>query len=98
MAKVVNKAIFSSRVFSVNLVTYHINHRVMNHVDPVQQGRYFKFNIIVKQPKVGGVFICQKTIFNLFNRVYLFRPDRYEHSVTKIESGKRVILSIAVNI
>ncbi|MCL1148686.1 2OG-Fe(II) oxygenase [Shewanella ulleungensis] len=98
MANVVNKTIFSSRVFSVNLVTYQENHRVMTHVDPVQQGRYYKFNVVIKQPQVGGVFTCEKYIINLFNRVYLFRPDLYEHSVTKIQSGKRVLLSIAVNI
>ncbi|MGI2170900.1 2OG-Fe(II) oxygenase [Shewanella sp. MF05960] len=97
MANVVNRAIFSSRVFSVNLVTYHENHRVMKHVDPVQQGRYYKFNIVLKQPLHGGVFTCEKYIMNLCHRVYLFRPDLYEHSVTKIESGKRVLLSVAIN-
>ncbi|GGB70460.1 2OG-Fe(II) oxygenase [Shewanella inventionis] len=98
MGNVVNRAIFSSRIFSNNLVTYQQNHRVMKHVDPVQQGRYYKLNVVIKQPLIGGVFTCEKYIINLFNRVYLFRPDLYEHSVTKIESGKRVLLSIAVNI
>ena len=93
-----NKTIFYSKLFSINLVTYPINHSVMNHVDNVQKGRYYKLNLILVQPKVGGVFKCQKCIINLFNRVYLFRPDKYEHSVTKIESGKRVLLSFALNI
>lgn len=95
---IINKTIFYSKLFSINLVTYPINHSVMNHVDNVQTGRYYKLNIILVQPKVGGVFKCQKCIINLFNRVYLFRPDKYEHSVTKIESGKRVLLSFALNI
>ncbi|QDE31141.1 2OG-Fe(II) oxygenase [Shewanella polaris] len=98
MAKVINKAIFSSRVFSINQVTYHTYHRVMNHIDPVQQGRYYKLNFVLRQPKVGGVFNCEKCIVNLWGRVYLFRPDKYEHSVSKIESGKRVLLSLALNI
>ena len=93
-----NKTIFYSKLFSINLVTYPINHSVMNHVDNVQKGRYYKLNLILVQPKVGGVFKCQKCIINLFNRVYLFRPDKYEHSVTKIESGKRILLSFALNI
>jgi hypothetical protein len=44
IAKVTSKVIFSSSVFSINLVTYPTNHSVMNHIDPVQQGRYYKFN------------------------------------------------------
>ena len=98
MAKVINKAIFSSRILSINLVTYHTHHRVMAHIDPVQQGRYYKLNFVLVQPKVGGVFLCAKCIMNLCGRVYLFRPDKYEHSVTKIETGKRVLLCIALNI
>ena len=97
-ATIKNKTIIYNKLFSINLVTYPINHSVMNHVDNVQKGRYYKLNLILVQPKVGGVFKCTKCIINLFNRVYLFRPDKYEHSVTKIESGKRVLLSFALNI
>lgn len=94
MVKVTNKAIFSSRVFSINYVTYPINHSVMKHSDPVQQGRYYKLNFVLVKP----IFECSNCIMNLFDRVYLFRPDKYEHSVSKIESGKRVLLSFALNI
>jgi len=97
-AKVTNKAILSSSIFSINLVTYPTNHSVMNHIDPVQQGRYYKLNFVLIKPRAGGVFKCSKCIINLFNRVYLFRPDKHEHSVSKIESGKRVLLSFALNI
>lgn len=97
IAKVINKAIFSSQKFSINYVTYPINHSVMKHSDPVQKGRYYKLNFVLLQPKVGGVFECSNCIINLFNRIYLFRPDKYEHSVSKIISGKRVLLSFALN-
>jgi hypothetical protein len=90
IAKVRNKAILSSKVFSINLVTYPTNHSVMSHIDPVQQGRYYKLNFVLITPKAGGVFKCSNCIINLFNRVYLFRPDKYEHSVSKIESVKRL--------
>lgn len=96
--RVTNKAIFSSRIFSINYVTYPTNHSVMQHSDPVQKGRYYKLNFVLVQPKAGGVFKCSNCIINLFNRVHLFRPDKYEHSVSKIESGKRVLLSFAFNI
>lgn len=98
IAKVTNKAILSSKVFSINLVTYPTNHSVIKHIDPVQQGRYYKLNLILIKPKAGGIFKCSKCIINLFNRVYLFRPDKYDHSVSKIVSGKRVLLSFALNI
>ena len=62
IAIVKNKAIFSSRVFSINLVTYPTNHSVMNHIDPVQQGRYYKLNFVLVKPKSGGVFKCAKCI------------------------------------
>ncbi|CAH1385501.1 2OG-Fe(II) oxygenase [Candidatus Nitrotoga sp. M5] len=98
IAKVTNKAIFSSSIFSINFVTYPTNHSVMNHIDHVQHGRYYKLNFVLIKPQAGGVFKCSKCIVNLFNRVYLFRPDMYEHSVSKIDSGKRVLLSFALNI
>ena len=98
IAKVTNKAIFASRVFSINYVTYPTHHSVMKHSDPVQKGRYYKLNFVLVKAKVGGVFECSNCIINLFNRIYLYRPDKYEHSVSKIESGKRVLLSFALNI
>lgn len=98
MAKVSNKALFSSQVFSINIVTYPTGSSVMNHIDPVQQGRYYKLNIVLLKPNKGGVFTCSRCIINLFNRLYLFRPDKHEHSVSTIDSGKRVLLSFALNI
>mgnify|MGYP005991538067 CR=1 FL=1 len=95
---VTNKSIFSSKLFSINYVTYPINHSVMEHIDLVEKGRYYKLNFILRQPKVGEVFKCAKSIINVANRIYLFRPDLYPHSVSKIESGKRVLLSFALHV
>lgn len=96
--KVKNRAIFSSRVFSINYVTYPTNHSVRGHIDPVQQGRYYKLNFVLRTPRAGGVFSCAHCIINLWDRIYLFRPDMHAHSVSRIESGKRVLLSFALNI
>ena len=98
LARVRNKVLFSSKRLSAYLVTYPNQHKVMTHIDTIAKGKYYKFNIVLKQPKVGGVFHCQKCIINLFGRVYLFRPDKYEHSVTRIEQGERKLLSFAVTI
>ncbi len=97
-AKVTNKAIFSCRVLSINFVTYPTQHRVMNPIDPVQQGRYYRFNAVLIKPESGAMFRCSKCLINLFNQVYLFRPDKHEHSVSKINPGTRVLLSFALNI
>ncbi|MFT6349672.1 MAG: hypothetical protein ACJAYB_002703 [Psychromonas sp.] len=34
IAKVTNKAMLSSKVFSINLLTYPVNQRVISHIDP----------------------------------------------------------------
>ena len=96
MAKVLNKAIISSKRFAINVVTYKEGHSVLEHNDPMGRGRYFKFNVVLKKPKRGGQFWAEKVIFNLFNRIYFFRPDKYMHSVSKIEKGERKLLSIAL--
>lgn len=96
MQKVINKAIVSFKRFSINVVTYHEGHHVLKHNDPMGEGRYFKFNVVLKKPQKGGHFFAEKVIFNLFDRVYFFRPDKYMHSVSKIEKGQRALLSIAV--
>ncbi|GGW82663.1 2OG-Fe(II) oxygenase [Alteromonas halophila] len=96
MALVNNNALFSSKRLSVNLVTYHEGHRVLEHNDPMGSGRYFKFNVVLKKPQKGGVFYAERVIFRLFDRIYLFRPDKYLHRVSRIEKGKRTLLSIAL--
>ena len=50
-------------------------------------------NIVLKHAKGGGVFACQKAIIN-WPRIKLFRPDLSEHSVSAVEMGTRLVLSI----
>jgi hypothetical protein len=96
MANVVNNALFPSKRLAINVVTYKEGHSVLEHNDPMGSGRYYKFNVVLKKPERGGVFRAEKVIFNLFNRIYFFRPDKYLHSVSKIEKGHRKLLSIAL--
>lgn len=98
MAKVRNKVLFSSKRVSLNLVTYPQGHKVLHHHDPMGSGRYFKFNVVLKKARKGGEFSADKLIINLFNRVFLFRPDLYSHSVTQIEQGERTLLSLAIHL
>ncbi|WP_026294447.1 hypothetical protein [Salinimonas chungwhensis] len=98
MTKVFNTTLLRSRRLSVNIVTYHEGHRVLQHNDPMGSGRYFKFNMVLIKPTKGGNFSCEKVIFSLFDRIFFFRPDKYLHSVSKIEKGKRKLLSVAMYI
>ncbi|WP_368448941.1 hypothetical protein [Cobetia amphilecti] len=95
MARVINRSLLDLRRLTINLVTYPEGHSVMRHNDPM--GSYYKLNIVLKKPRRGGVFETDGSLFRLADRVVLFRPDLHEHSVSRIERGKRVLLSIALH-
>jgi hypothetical protein len=91
-----NRVLFHSRWLSVYLVRYSPGHRIVPHVDMVSEGRLYKLNWVVSKPRSGGEFFCEKTIFNLFGRLILFRPDLHQHHVSRIERGNRWLLSFAL--
>ncbi|MFO7763584.1 MAG: 2OG-Fe(II) oxygenase [Wenzhouxiangellaceae bacterium] len=95
--KVKNRELFRSRRLSIYLVRYPEGHAIMPHVDMVAEGRLYKLNFVLVKPTAGGEFICEKNIVNLFGRVILFRPDLYRHRVSRIERGRRWLLSFALN-
>lgn len=92
-----NRILFQSRRLSIYLVRYSPGHRIVPHVDMVSEGRLYKLNCVLVKPRAGGKFSCERTIFNLFGRMILFRPDLYRHQVSKIERGSRWLLSFALN-
>jgi len=91
-----NRVLFQSRRFSVYLVRYSPGHRIRSHLDMVAEGRLYKLNIVLVQPVAGGKFSCEHSIFNLFDRIVLFRPDLFPHQVSTIERGNRWLLSFAL--
>src|SRR5689334_17051929 len=72
--------------FDIYLLKYVEGSFVPPHKDVVKKGHHYRLNIILKKPQAGGDFICQGAIVNR-PRIKLFRPDLYEHSITKIEKG-----------
>lgn len=94
--KVKNRVLFQSRRLSIYLVRYPTGHSIVPHVDMVSEGRLYKLNCVLVKPGAGGDFVCERTIFNLFGRIILFRPDLYRHRVSKIERGSRWLLSFAL--
>lgn len=95
-AKVKTRILFHSKRLNIYLVRYPEGHTVRPHIDMVSEGQLYKLNCVLVKPKTGGEFICEQNIFDLFGRIYLFRPDLYEHQISKIESGNRWLLSFAL--
>ncbi len=95
-ANVKTRIMFHSKRLNIYLVRYPEGHKVLPHVDMISEGRLYKLNCVLIKPKTGGEFICDKNIFNLFGRLYLFRPDLYQHQVSKILHGNRWLLSFAL--
>ena len=94
--KVSNRVLFQLGGLTVYLVRYAAGHSVFPHVDMVSEGRLYKLNVVLVKPAAGGEFVCERTIFDLLGRVVLFRPDLHEHRVTRIEGGRRWVLSFAL--
>jgi len=79
--------------FDCYLIRYPEGSQIPPHTDPVQAGRHFRLNLILKSPASGGDFICATPLFSS-KRIKLFRPDLSEHSVTRVVGGSRYVLSI----
>lgn len=63
------------------------------HTDPVEAGRHYRLNLVLRMPGSGGQFVCQNPIY-ASRRIKFFRPDQSEHSVTKVLGGSRYVLSV----
>lgn len=66
---------------------------IPRHKDPKKYGPHYRLNFEIRRPKKGGKFHSEKTVFSLFDRVHLFRADKYYHYVTEVEEGSRYVLS-----
>lgn len=79
--------------FDSYLICYPEGSEIPPHTDPVQLGRHYRLNIILKSPRSGGEFICANPIYSS-RRIKLFRPDACEHSVTRVQGGSRYVFSL----
>ena len=82
--------------FDCYLFYYPKGSYIPKHKDPSKHGKQYRFNIELIPAKKGGKFICKNMIINWFNRIYLFRADAEYHSVTEIEEGCRILLSVGI--
>jgi hypothetical protein len=81
--------------FDVYLLKFPEGCEVPPHTDNVQSGRHYRLNLVLKQAKTGGEFICADPIY-CSPRIKFFRPDLCEHSVSKVLSGNRYLLSFGL--
>ncbi len=79
--------------FDSYLLRYPEGSSVPPHTDPLQAGRHYRLNIILRSPTSGGDFVCATPIFAT-RRIKLFRPDACEHSVTPVKGGSRYVFSL----
>ena len=79
--------------FDLYLLRFPTGTIIGPHTDRVQSGEHYRLNIILKPARRGGEFQCADPIY-VNARIKLFRPDRSEHSVTRIEEGTRYVLSL----
>ena len=79
--------------FDLYLLRFPTGTEIGPHRDRVESGDHYRLNIILRPALRGGEFQCADPIF-ASRRIKLFRPDRSEHSVTRIEAGTRYVLSL----
>lgn len=82
-----------TKFFDCYIFNYKNGSYIPKHKDPSGGRRVYRLNIELFKATTGGQFVCNKMIFSLFNRIYLFRADTSYHYVTKIQKGKRIMLS-----
>lgn len=80
-------------MFDVYLLRFKEGSEIKAHMDKVEKGKHYRLNIVLKQAKEGGEFVCKSPIYESY-RIKFFRPDACEHSVTKVIRGNRYLLSI----
>ncbi|WP_308365795.1 MULTISPECIES: hypothetical protein [unclassified Microbulbifer] len=79
--------------FDLYLLRFREGICIPPHTDPVKSGRHYRLNIVVKKAKAGGEFLCDSPIYES-PRIKYFHPDISEHSVSKVQSGTRYVLSL----
>ena len=74
------------------LLRFREGAEIASHTDPVDDRRHFRVNLVLVEADEGGEFQCENPIFAT-RRIKFFRPDQESHSVTRVDSGTRYVLS-----
>lgn len=79
--------------FDGYLLRYAAGSYLKPHIDPVTAKRHYRLNIVLRSASSGGEFIVDKAIIN-GKYIKLFRPDKFEHSLTPVVGRTRYVLSL----
>jgi len=79
--------------FDLYLLRFNEGSAIPMHVDAVDNGAHYRLNCVLKAAQRGGDFVCDQVIY-ASSRIKLFRPDIARHAVTRVESGRRYVLSL----
>lgn len=60
--------------------------------------KHVRLNVVLREADEGGEFRCLGPCIWRTRRVVLFRPDKWEHQVTEVKRGERLVLSLGVAI
>ena len=87
--------LFSSDLLRLDcyLLKFEKGSHVPDHLDPVESGKHYRLNVILKRAKGGEVKFAEKPIFSC-RWFHLFRPDVVTHSMTQVDDGTVYMLSI----
>lgn len=86
------KLLFKTSFMDCYLLKFEEGSFIQPHIDPVSDKEHHRLNIILKKAKDGGEFVCDNIVIN--KRFIYFRPDMSEHSVKRVNKGKRYVFSI----
>lgn len=69
---------------------------IPKHKDPKKYGKQYRINLVLWKPTSGGHFWCKGDHINLYDRLIIFRADKYYHGIDKVTSGSRILLSLGI--
>lgn len=75
------------------VLRYGPESEILPHKDQVRGKRHYRLNVVLREAECGGVFECEHVLFGT-RRIKLFRPDIHTHQVSRIEQGRRYVLSV----
>lgn len=79
--------------FDCYLLRFPTGSGIKPHTDPNPGFRHYRFNVVLWSAH-GGRFVCNDVIWRWGQRAAFFRSDTVTHSVTRVLSGTRWVLSI----
>lgn len=86
---------FITKFCDAYLLRYRPGTEIPWHRDPIPGKNHYRLNIILNYTE-GGIFLCNGFLMYESQNIKLFRPDLYDHCVTRVHKGTRYVLSFGL--